>query len=340
MADDADVLKTLKAELSAAKTDPENFAQRASAVSSSAIEILLGAAAATAPSLPVAVHAMRVLKVASDARSAADASAAVQIFIDGALLPKLGGAEGAEAAQLQQVCRVAANTLAALLGVAGGDSAAALWWWWLGTRWEALLGGASADGADALAALLARCAGASADARAALVRAEPPRWPLRVLFAAEPGCLPELRPGGEALLRELCREPGGLSATLGALGPPIDDSSAPPPSQPQRILLEWAVAENDLVALGDALALLPPLLGANARRGADDQAALQAAALALRLAAVAAARDQNGAPALNGEAAAARDALGALLRGDAPPLLPGSEDDARAVVAAISRAVL
>ena len=47
MADDADTLKTLKAELSAAKTDPENFAQRASAVSSSAIEILRGAAAAT-----------------------------------------------------------------------------------------------------------------------------------------------------------------------------------------------------------------------------------------------------------------------------------------------------
>jgi len=342
MADDADTLKTLKAELSAAKTDPENFAERASAVSSSAIEVLRGAAAATAPSLPVAVHAMRVLKVASDARSASTASAAVQTFVDGALLPRLGGAAGAEAAQLQQVCRVAANTLAALLGVAGGDSAAALWSGWLDERWEALLGGASADGADALAALLARCAGASADARAALVdhRTEPPRWPLRVLFAAEPGCLPELRPGGEALLRELCREPGGLSATLGALGPPIDDSSAPPPSQPQRILLEWAVAENDLVALGDALALLPPLLGANARRGADDQAALQAAALALRLAAVAAARDQNGAPALNGEAAAARDALGALLRGDAPPLLPGSEDDARAVVAAISRAVL
>ena len=56
MADDADTLKTLKAELSAAKTDPENFAQRASAVSSFAIEILRGAAAATAPSLPVAVH--------------------------------------------------------------------------------------------------------------------------------------------------------------------------------------------------------------------------------------------------------------------------------------------
>ena len=222
------MLKTLKAELSAAKTDPENFAERASAVSSSAIEVLRGAAAATAPSLPVAVHAMRVLKVASDARSAATASAAVQTFVDGALLPRLGRAAGAEAAQLQQVCRVAANTLAALLGVAGGDSAAALWSGWLGARWEALLDGASADGADALAALLARCAGASADARAALLeRAEPPRWPLRVLFAAEPGCLPELRPGGEALLRELCREPGGLSATLGALGPPLDDSSAP-----------------------------------------------------------------------------------------------------------------
>ena len=47
MADDADTLKTLKAELSAAKTDPEKFAQRAGAVSSSAIEILRGAAAAS-----------------------------------------------------------------------------------------------------------------------------------------------------------------------------------------------------------------------------------------------------------------------------------------------------
>ena len=102
MADDADTLKTLKAELSAAKTDPENFAERASAVSSSAIEVLRGAAAATAPSLPVAVHAMRVLKVASDAHSVADASAAVQTFVDGALLPRLGCAAGAEAAQLQQ----------------------------------------------------------------------------------------------------------------------------------------------------------------------------------------------------------------------------------------------
>ena len=45
----------------------------------------------------------------------------------------------------------------------------------------------------------------------------------------------------------------------------------------------------------------------------------------------------DGAPALNGEAAAARDALGALLRGDAPPLLPGSEDDARSVVETLSR---
>ena len=282
---------------------------------------------------------MRVLKVASNVRSAADASAAVQTFVDGALLPRIGGAAGAEAAQLQQVCRVAANTLAALLGVAGGDSAAALWSGWLGTRWEALLDGASADGADALAALLARCAGASADARAALLeRAEPPRWPLRALFAAEPGCLPELRPGGEALLRELCGVPGGLGATLGVLGPPIEDAS---PSQPQRILLEWAVAENDLVALGDALSLLPPLLGAHARRGADDQATLQAAALALRLAAVVAARDHLLVAALDhllvGEAAAARDALGALLRGDAPPLLPGSEDDARSVVETLSR---
>lgn len=329
MADDADTLKTLKAELSAAKTDPENFAQRAAEVASTAIEVLRVAAATTAPSLPVAVHAMRVLKVASDARSAADVSAAVQTFVDGALLPRLGGAAGAEAAQLQQVCRVAANTLAALLGVAGGDGAATLWTGWLGARWQALLDGASTDGADALASLLARCASASADARAALVRAEPPRWPLRVLFAAEPGCLPELKPGGEALLRELCGVPGGLIATLGALGPPIEDAS---PSQPQRMLLEWAVAENDLVALGDALALLPPLLGAHARRGADDQAALQAAALALRLAAVVAARSRT---AVNGEAAAARDALGPLLSGDAPPLLPGSEDDARAVLEAI-----
>jgi len=345
MADDADTLKTLKAELSAAKTDPATFAGRAAEVSSSAVEVLHGAAAATTPSLPVAVHAMRVLKVASNVRSAADASAAVQTFVDGALLPRIGGAAGAEAAQLQQVCRVAANTLAALLGVAGGDSAAALWSGWLGTRWEALLDGASADGADALAALLARCAGASADARAALLeRAEPPRWPLRALFAAEPGCLPELRPGGEALLRELCGVPGGLGATLGVLGPPLEDAS---PSQPQRILLEWAVAEcaaaeaSPLVALGDALVLLPPLLSAHETRGADDQAALQAAALALRLAAVVAARDHLLVAALDhllvGEAAAARDALGALLRGDAPPLLPGSEDDARTIVETLSR---
>ena len=55
------------------------------------------------------------------------------------------------------------------------------------------------------------------------------------------------------------------------------------------------------------------------------------------LAAVVAARSQPYRPMLNGEAAAARDALGALLRGDAPPLLPGSEDDARTVVEALSR---
>ena len=333
MADDADTLKTLKAELSAAKTDPENFAQRASAVSSFAIEILRGAAAATAPSLPVAVHAMRVLKVASDARSAADASAAVQLFVDGALLPRLGGAAGAEAAQLSRSA-AAANTLAALLGVAGGDSAAALWSGWLGARWEALLDGASADGADALAALLARCAGASADARAALLeRTEPPRCrcaPVR--RRAGPPARAEA--GRRGLLRELCARPAA-SATLDALGPPIEDVLP----QPQRMLLEWAVAENDLVALGDALALLPPLLSAHARRGADDQAALQAAALALRLAAGVAAvvANRNEPTALNGEAAAARDALGVLLRGDAPPLLPGSEDDARVIVEALSR---
>ena len=256
MADDADTLKTLKAELSAAKTDPENFAERASAVSSSAIEVLRGAAAATAPSLPVAVHAMRVLKVASDAHSVADASAAVHTFVDGALLPRLGCAAGAEAAQLQQVCRVAANTLAALLGVAGG------------ARGRAVEGvdereGASrrreADGVDALAAFLARCAGASADARAALVdhRTEPPRWPCASL-RRRAGLPVRARPGGEALPASLSR--ARRLEQRRVLGPPLDDSSALSASQRQR-RLEWAVAENDLVA-GDALALLPPLLGA------------------------------------------------------------------------------
>ena len=109
MADDADTLKTLKAELYAAKADPEAFTERADAVSSFAIEALRGAAAATAPSLPVAVHAMRVLKASSDARSAADASAAVQTFVDGALLRGSGGGSAPLPRAVRFVCEPTAE---------------------------------------------------------------------------------------------------------------------------------------------------------------------------------------------------------------------------------------
>ena len=264
---------------------------------------------------------MRVLKVAA-ARSAADA-ALLSKHSSTARCSRLGGAAGARRRSCNRSaasrrtrsppCSASpAATAPPRCGVAGSALA--------GRRSST----ARAPTAPTRSRRSSRCAGERR--RAALVERAEPRAGRSRLVRPEPGCLPGWA-GGEALLRELCGVPDGLGATLGALGPPLEDAS---PSQKQRILLEWAVAEcaaAEAAPLVDARrrALLPPLLGAHARRGADDQAALQAAALALRLAAVVAARDHRRARA-PGEAAAARDALGALLSGDAPPLLPGSED--------------